>query len=175
MTRTPPTIEDLKSIGRSLLEQSRMDIERDGQTMPRIILGDAVDGSDTQYIMIDPAIMNPNGDSKDKLAAMVREKIAKHGFMHAVFLSDSWVIKLDTDDDKRAWALADRLLRGYSYEQIHKATDIGELREQVFVTVQTVIGSIGMALQYWRDADGVLSFGEIADMGEMTKGRFLFF
>ncbi len=174
MTRTPPTIEDLKKLGMSLLDSAKEQLKDGKSFVPTIILGDAADGTGGTVVGIVGDLLNSN-EAKDGIVRKVRELIEEHGYMHSVSLLDTYVLGVHRDD--RDAALAMRVLQGMglSLKEI-SALGFGKLEERAVSIVEAVGKSVMLSFTYERDPEGnVVKFGEVDDEAAPLSGRFKFF
>lgn len=174
MTRTPPTIDELRSLGLRLLDSAKEQLRKTKNLTPVIILGDAADGSADMLIGIEGATMN-SVTAKDALSAKVRSLIADRGYMHSVMLSDIWGLRCKDESDLRKMRLLHGVM-GLSLAEISKS-GIGELTESACVWVETVGRTMMLKVDYRRDDEGnVVAFGKLDESSPgLLNGRFKFF
>lgn len=173
MLKTPPTIESLKNAGATLIESGKKQLKDSKDLMPVIKLGDAADGSGDTILGVTGEVMNSD-KAKEKLASHVKELIAKHGYFHSIFMSDTFqLMSRNKEEGELIVALREMGIPSVTIAE----KGLGKLREQITVMIEAVGTKIQMACPYERDADGnVTSFGEIEETTGVTfSGRFVFF
>ncbi len=173
MNRTQPTLDGLKKLAEALIEDAKESLLKCKNIVPKIVLGDAADGSGDTVMIIDPVIM---GDevAKGVLTRKVRGIIAEHGYMTAVQVLDVHRLSCkDAGDIKMIRALG---LLGFKFDEIHEKFHVGELTEEVLVVMETVAEATCLSVEYHRNKDGAVSgFEPTKELPPMTGGRFKFF
>jgi hypothetical protein len=173
MTNTPPTLEELRQLGLTWIENARQQLIETRQVIPVIYLGDPVDGTASVLIGIDGNIMNSPAAKQD-LVTRVKKEIGEHGYMHVVTVTDSYGMEVGKED----WLKIELLRRTFnlSLPDIAKA-GFGEVTETVSVFIETVTSALVLQLKYHRGPDGnVESFDPVSELeGGQFSGRFKFF
>lgn len=174
MTRTPPTMEQLKAHAHKVLEESRRQLQA-GKFVPVIGLDDALDGTENCLIVIHPETFSSKA-AKNDLARRVRGMIAKHGYSIALSVGDCYAME-HTSEKEEAAVIA--LSRSYSLKEIHECFGLGKLIEMLMADVQTVDPSQSFMLRqvYTRNPDrSIAKFEEPEYLDNFVAGgRFQFF
>ena len=174
MTRTPPTLTELKDTARELLGAAKDSLERARTLIPTIILGDAMDGAAPAIILVEGKTME-DPVAKENLAEQVRKKIDEHGYMYSIMIADTFRM----DIDKGRYREADIMQRMFNMgaQDLAKA-GFGQLLEQAMVTVQTVTSTTILTMTYSRNEGGQPVSFEPIEERDVTIGhesRFNFF
>lgn len=172
MTRTPPTLDQLREKGHKLLAGARQQLLETNQVLPVVVLGDSFDGMPDMIIAVRGDFDN---SAKNHFADLIKAKIDEHGFSYSVFMSDTWFIELS---DSSQFKTVSRLQeQGIGLQQI-AAMGLGTLKEQVTLCIEAVDKEdITMGQSYTRDAQGKpVLFGDVAELPPHRRGgRFKFF
>ncbi len=176
MTRTPPTIEELRGLGLRLLDSAKQQLTDTKNLVPTIILGDPMDGGGDLVVGVFGNLMNSD-EAKNALVKKVRGLIAEHGYMHSVSLLDTYILNIEPADERKRRALhVLHGLMGLSLKEISEA-GLGKLEERAMVVVEAVGKSMMLWFSYERDDQGsVVKVGEVhEDARGLGGGRFKFF
>jgi hypothetical protein len=169
MNKIDPT---LRAHALQSLEQAREALKRDKNLTPHVRLTQAADGFGETFISIDGEIMNDDA-AKKELARHIRSKVDEHGYLAAVFLSDTYTTSdLDVETAARA-RLVQRILR---CDQVTSWRMLGlPVFEAITVMIETFDVAAVVRQVYHRDGDGnVTGFGEIEEMEGNISGRMWF-
>lgn len=178
MNRTPPTMGELRSIVDNSLAYVKSALAERSGFLPHVILGDPIipteEGPTDVFIGIEGKIMN-NPRLKDAISRRIRRMIRDKGYMHAVFVADSWQLQLEPHEQGQFLALKDIL--GLGVKELHDITGLGTPREGVMVLLETFDHrDKAYFLQYHRDKDGkVEKIEELQEIPEMAGSRFAFY
>ncbi len=180
MTRTPPTMSELKERALKALEQGRNDM-KDESFIPTIHCGDAMDGEGDMLVACAGDVMNSEA-AKEALAQKVKAEIEKHGYTYAIFVSDTRRLQITGDKAKAGLAMT-FMRRGVPLAMIAKA-GLGTLEEALMVTIGGLGCGTSMVSQTYTRANGIEDgpitsfdeprFSESEGETQMT-GRFCFF
>lgn len=177
MTRTPPTMPELKDRALKFLELGRNGL-KDESFMPVIHCGDAMDGEKDMLITIGGDTMNSEA-AKEALASRVKAEIGKHGYTYALFMSDTRRLLIDGKGNNGKLAMS-LMRKGMPLTMIAKA-GFGTIEEALMVTVGGLGCGTTMISQTYSRANGIED-GPVTAFNEpqfqedgITEGRFCFF
>jgi hypothetical protein len=165
------TFEELIEAGTRLL-QSAAEGLLDGSFVPVIFLGDAADGTPDLALAIPPAAMN-SPEEKESIYANAMQEIQKHGYVHALMVSDVWYLKLDPATARECAAIIRQLNLSTAEAE---SLGMGKRSSKLIVAVQTANERAAIELPYEQLPNGGIVFEPVVVLRNADfVGRFRFF
>jgi hypothetical protein len=162
----------LRTRAMEALEDARKELQADKNLTPHVLLTQASDGFGPTVISIDGNIMNDE-TAKSKLAQYIRSKVDEHGYMAAIFVSDTYTSgELDFETAAKA-RLVQRVMRS---DQVTAWRALGlPVHEAITVLLETLDSSLVVRQIYRRDSEGsVIEFGTVEEIEGKISGRMWF-
>ena len=173
MNREQPTMDQLKLIGRELLNEACKELRKTGNIVPKLIFGDAMDETPNVIVIIDPTLVSSTA-AKLALTSRIKREIATHGYTYIVLMLDMFRLGIRSEEEKQALKVLHGVL-GISLDEL-AGMGLGQLCETIQVQIQSMTDSVSLSVEYSRNEDK--SIKEVKDATEMpgfSHGLFKFF